>query len=90
MPNDKPTHYRLKSAMEIEGVVRVPDTVITAEQFETLKPESQEMLLRDEHLVECDPPRGYVPPASPFPIASPSTVASIPRKPRTKNEEPGT
>ncbi len=85
MPNDEPTHYRLASAMEIEGVVRPSGTVITTEQFETLKPESQEMLIRDEHLVPCDPPRGYQPPPSPFPQASPSTVTSIPRKPRTNN-----
>ena len=85
MPKSEPTHYRLASAMEIEGVVRPSGTIITAEQFETLKPESQEMLLRDEHVVECEPPRGYVPPPSPFPQASPSTVASIPRKPKPKD-----
>ena len=63
--------------MEINGVVRPSGTIITAEQFETLKPESQEMLVRDEHVVPCDPPRGYVP-ASPFPQAA---GMSIPRKP---------
>lgn len=81
IPPTEPTHYLLKSAMEIDGTVLTSGTVITAEQFERLKPEAQEMLLRDEHLVECDPPGGYAPPPSPFP------VAAIPRKPRTKNEE---
>jgi hypothetical protein len=81
MPIPEPTHYVLKSAMEIEGVVRPSGTVITREQFETLKPEAQEMLLRDEHVVECEPPRGYVPPASPFPQAA----AAIPRKPKPKD-----
>jgi hypothetical protein len=75
--------------MEIDRTVRTSGTIITAEQFDTLKPEAQEMLLRDEHLVECDPPRGYEPPPSPFPISTPATVKAIPRKP-TKNEEPGT
>lgn len=88
IPPKEPTHYRLASAMEIDGHVLTSGTIITAKQFDTLKPEAQEMLLRDEHVVECDPPRGYVPPPSPFPQASP--VAAIPRKPRTKNEEPGT
>jgi hypothetical protein len=85
MPIPEPTHYRLASAMEIEGVVRPSGAIITAEQFETLKPESQEMLIRDEHLVPCEPPRGYVPPPSPFPQASPSTAAAIPRKPKPKD-----
>ena len=86
MPTTEPTHYRLASAMEIEGVVRVPGTIITAEQFATLKPESQEMLLRDEHLVECEPPRGYEPPASPFPQKEGLMAAAIPRKPAKVKE----
>ncbi len=62
------THYRLESAVEIEGSVRTAGSVITAEQFGSLPPEGQEILLRDEHVVPCDAPKGIqATPPSPFP-----------------------
>lgn len=69
MSDQIPTHYKLDSCMEIDGVVRTPGTIITAEQFEKLKPEAQEMLLTDAHLVPCDAPVAPVKatPPSPFP-----------------------
>ena len=63
----EPTHYRLASAIEIEGVVRPAGSVITAEQIGTLPPEAQEMLLRDEHVVPCASPNVQALPPSPFP-----------------------
>lgn len=60
------THYQLKSAVEIQGVVRVAGTTITAEEFATIQEEGQELLLRDSHVVACEAPTVAVP-TSPFP-----------------------
>lgn len=64
----EPTHYKLESAVEIEGIVRQAGSTITAEQLRTLPPEGQEILLRDEHVIPCAAPSGEpaIPP-SPFP-----------------------
>lgn len=62
------THYRLVSAIAIEGIIRMPGSVITTEQLETLPPEAQELVLRDEHVVPCPAPNGIpATPPSPFP-----------------------
>ena len=49
------THYRMKSAFEIEGVVRLAGSIITAAEFATLSDEGRELLLTDAHVVECTP-----------------------------------
>lgn len=64
----EPTHYRLDSAMEIEGTVQAAGSIIIAEQFKTLTPEAQAMLLEGEHVIPCDAPRDVKQaPPSPFP-----------------------
>lgn len=64
----EPTHYKLASAVEIEGTVRPAGSVITAEQLATLPHEGQEFLIRDEHVVPCAAPNGTpATPPSPFP-----------------------
>lgn len=68
MAEVKPTHYRLESAIAIEGIVHAAGSVITLEQLETLPPEGQEILLRDEHVIPCAAPNSTpVTPPSPFP-----------------------
>lgn len=61
------THYQLRSAVEVNGTVRTAGSRITAEEFATLSDEGQELLLRDEHVVPCEPRAHDAVAPSPFP-----------------------